>query len=368
MKILQIAFFSNKNGGIENAVLNWNENIDKKRYKFDFLICSDYTIFEKRLKQYGGKVFYLPSILAHPIRCKNVLKAILNEGMYDVVHIHKNSLCNSLLIYLLKILGVKKLVIHSHNTSATGSFKMVKNLVHYMNFFIVKHFKTEKIACSKLAAEWMFGRKTVRKKEVFYIRNGVDTKRFRYDDSVRNKKRAEMNISQNTYVIGYVARFQKEKNHYFLMDIFAELQKKRNDVFLILAGSGQLEHEMKEKAAALNLQNKVFFAGDTNKVHELYQVMDCFVMPSLHEGFPLVGVEAQTAGLPCVFSGHITKEIAILDAVSFVDLTKSAEQWAEQILSAGSVERKTAYKKIVSFGYDIKQSVQELQRAYERQT
>lgn len=364
MRVLHIAYFDNKCGGIERVILNWNDNIDHKKLQFDFAIPTKHTIFEDKLKAYGGEVFYLPSELRHPFQYKKGLKKIIEDEKYDAIHIHKNSLCNSWVFCTVKSLKIPKIILHAHNTAATGNLKWLKNMIHHLNFYWVKRMVTDKVSCSKVAAEWMFGKKAVAKNEIIYIQNAVDIEMFQYNKEIREKKRKELGFKQEEFVVGYTARFSKEKNHKFLLDIFYILEQKNPNARLLLVGDGKLQQDIRNKALEYGIEKKVVFTGNRSDVNELYQAMDCFVMPSLHEGLPLAGIEAQASGLPCFFSDNVTLELGITENVKYLSLNMGAEKWADEISKLHHPEREQAYKTIISAGYSIDQIISNVEKIY----
>ena len=172
--------------------------------------------------------------------------------------------------------------------------------------------------------------------------------------------RQEFNITENEILFGHVGRFTNQKNHTFLIDIFNEIHKQNKDTKLIMVGIGEKEQEIKNKVKALNLEDCVIFAGFRKDVNKIMQAMDVFLLPSLYEGLPVVGVEAQAAGLPCFTSKDVvTKEVQITKAMNFISLDKSAKEWANIILGS-DLSRKDTKKELKEAGYFIEDSAREL--------
>ena len=145
-----------------------------------------------------------------------------------------------------------------------------------------------------------------------------------------------------------------QKNHDFLIDIFDSVHRKNTNAVLVLIGEGELEEKVREKIQRLSLQDSVIFTGSIPNVNEMYQMMDVFLLPSLYEGFPVVGVEAQASGVCCIFSDTITKEIAITDMANFISLSEKTDVWADKILSYSSgYSRKDMTNEIKQSGYSI---------------
>ena len=157
----------------------------------------------------------------------------------------------------------------------------------------------------------------------------------------------------------------KQKNHTFTLDLFKEVLYKNPNAVLMLIGDGELLRKMKKKAKKLGIERNVMFMGNINNVNEMYQAMDLFLLPSLFEGLPVVGIEAQAAGLKCIMSNTVTKEVAITDNVEFLGLKDSLNEWVDSILKNKSYERKNMKEEIIKGGYSIKEEAKKLQKIYE---
>ena len=195
--------------------------------------------------------------------------------------------------------------------------------------------------------------------------NAIDLDKFKYNKSIREKKRKELKISDDTIVIGHIGRFVKQKNHDFLIDIFNEIHKCNKESILLLAGQGPLQEEIKNKVKQLNIDKNVYFLGQRSDVNELYQVFDVFLLPSLYEGLPVVGVEAQATGNLCFLSDAMTKETKVLDSTRFVSLKKSAEEWANEILNCLKEYKKhDTTREVSKYGFNIKVEVKKMEDKY----
>ena len=221
------------------------------------------------------------------------------------------------------------------------------------------------MCCSELAGRWLFGNKEYDNGNVYLLNNAIDLDKFKYNESLRKEKRKELGISDDTLVIGHVGRFVEQKNHRFLIDVFNEVHKQEENSILLLAGQGPLMEEMKEKVKILGIEESVKFLGQRNDINELYQAFDVFCLPSLYEGLPVVGVEAQATGLLCVFSDDMTKETKVLDATEFLSLNQSVEVWEKHILkSFEEYTRKINQTEIKNNGFDIRNEAKKLSDYY----
>jgi glycosyltransferase involved in cell wall biosynthesis len=221
-----------------------------------------------------------------------------------------------------------------------------------------------KFACSKDAGRWLYGKNADSKYDITIINNAIDTEKFIFNPEVREKYRKDLGIS-GKFVIGHIGRFSPQKNHGFLIDIFSEVVKKNNDSVLLLVGDGELRGEISQKIDKLGLSKNVILTGIRSDIPQLLWSMDAFVLPSLYEGFPVVGIEAQAAGLPCFFSDQITAAAKITQNVHFINLLYSPGDWACEIIqhTAGYVYPDTSAQ-LKASGFDVKEATNRLQELY----
>lgn len=349
-------------GGVEAVVMNYYRYIDKNKIQFDFICDNDSTdIPYEEIEKLGGKVILIPpyqKVFKYHKKLKNVLK----EGKYKIAHSHINTL-SVFSLWAAKSAGVPIRIAHSHST--TNKKEKKKNLLKQVLRPFSKIFATDYMCCSELAGRWLFGNKEYEKGNVYLLNNAIDLEKFKYDENIREQKRKELDIEDDTLVIGHVGRFVEQKNHRFLIDIFNELHKQQPNSILLLIGQGPLMQEMKEKISRLNLEKAVKFLGQRNDTNQLYQAMDVFLLPSLYEGLPVVGIEAQATGLLCILSNDMTKETKVLDFTTFMTSEDSAEKWAENILNCVvRYKRHNTAKEVSKYGFDINTEVEKLEERY----
>ena len=338
-------------GGVESVVMNYYRHIDRTKIQFDFICDNDSTnIPYEEIEKLGGKVILIPPY-QKVFKYHNALKKVLKDGNYKIVHSHINTL-SVFSLFAAKCAGVPVRIAHSHST--TNKKEKKKNLLKQVLRPFSRLCATDYMCCSELAGRWLFGNKEYDKGNVYLLNNAIDLDQFKYDEKVRKEKRKELNISDDTLVIGHVGRFVEQKNHRFLIDIFNEVHKENENSILLLAGQGPLMDEIKEKVKNLGLEDNVRFLGQRNDINELYQAFDVFLLPSLYEGLPVVGIEAQATGLLCVFSDDMTKETKVLESTLFLSLNQSAKEWADIISSfLKKFERKNKQEIIKRNGFDI---------------
>lgn len=311
-------------GGVEAVVMNYYRHLDHSKIQFDFICDDDSTnIPYDEIEKLGGKVILIPPY-QKVFKYQRELRRVLRDGKYKIVHSHINTL-SVFPLYAAKKVGVPVRIAHSHSTTNKKEWK--KNLLKQVLRPFSKKYATNYMCCSELAGRWLFGDKAYDEGKVYLLNNAIDLDKFKYDKKIKDKKRKELGIKEDTIVIGHIGRFVAQKNHTFLIDIFNQFHKKEKNSILLLAGQGPLQEEIKNKVRELGLDDSVRFLGQRNDANELYQVFDVFLLPSLYEGLPVVGVEAQASGLLCFLSDDMTKETKVLDSTVFMSLSNTAEEW-----------------------------------------
>lgn len=349
-------------GGLESVVMNYYKNIDRNKIQFDFFFDEDsIDIPYEEIESLGGKVIIIPPY-QKVFKYHKELKNMLRKGQYKIAHSHLNTL-SVFSLYAAKRAGVPIRIAHSHST--TNRKEKKKNMIKQILRPFSKVFANEYMCCSELSGRWLFGNKEFNKGSVYLLNNAIDLNEFKYDEELRKNKRHELQINDDTIVIGHIGRFVEQKNHRFLIEIFNEIYKKNNNSILLLAGQGPLLEEIKEKVRKIKLEKNVIFLGQRKDVNELYQAFDIFVLPSLYEGLPVVGIEAQATGNLCILSDDMTKETKILDSTKFMSLSNTAEEWADEILNNVKNYKKHDTKDEVSkYGFNIENEAEKLQKKY----
>ena len=349
-------------GGVESVLMNYFRHIDRTKIQFDFLCDFDSTnIPYEEIESLCGKVILIPPY-QKVFRYQKELIRIFKENKYKIVHSHINTM-SIFPLRAAKRAGVPVRIAHSHSTTNKREWK--KNLLKQVLRPFSKVYATDYMCCSELAGRWLFGDKEYDKGNVYLLNNAINLDKFKYDEGIRERKRKELNIPEDTLVIGHVGRFVEQKNHRFLIDIFNEVHKENSNSLLLLAGQGPLMNEIKEKVKELNLTENVKFLGQRNDVNELYQAFDVFCLPSLYEGLPVVGVEAQATGLLCILSDDMTKETKVLETTKFLPLNISANKWASEIIKKHKMYvRKDTIEEITKNNFNIKNEVDKLECKY----
>lgn len=290
--------------GMETFIMNLYRQIDRSSVQFDFLVHHERRApFEDEIEALGGKIYHTSIIDdGNFIKYSHDLRQLYqNHPEYRIVHGHLGSVAYWYL-GAAKRQGVPWRILHSHVPSYVKSLKgYVKNAM----FKLSPHYANIHFACSQEAGKYQFGNQPFE-----IIPNGIDVPRFRYNEAIRNRIRKELQIDDR-FVIGHVGRFFPEKNHAFIVRLFYELRRKMDNSVLLFIGGGPLLKKTKQQVKELGLEDHVLFLGMQDNTAPFYQAMDAFVLPSLYEGFPLTGIEAQCAGLPCLFTDHSAPSIVM---------------------------------------------------------
>lgn len=351
-KVLEINIDDLNLGGVFALIKNVLENKDNN-CKIDIASIEGFNdknnvvFFEK----YGANVFYIGSRknkVLKQLYVYNNLKNLLKNNKYDNVHIHGDT-ANKLLISGLaaKKAGVKNIIFHSHAADVDGNHRIMKRVIHYLCKPLLKTVGATYVACSDLAAKWMYG-----ETKYVMINNGVNLSKFRYDKNQRIITRRQLKI-QDEILIGHVGRFAYQKNHRFILRLSEALDKSNIKYKIILIGTGELEQNIRNKSEELGLRNIIFY-GMSNAVENLFQAMDVFILPSHFEGLPIVGIEAQASGLPVIYSSRITREAKVTDECTFIDIEDDCiELWVHTIQNYSNVNRKDTYDLLKRAKFDI---------------
>lgn len=355
IRVLQIVTYMGR-GGLETMIMNYYRNIDRSTVQFDFLVHrQEEADYDKEILALGGNIYHMPVLNPFSKAYFNALDSFFKEHKYDIVHCHLD--CMS--AYPLKVAkknGVKIRIAHSHNKSQD------KNLKYPIKLFskrLIPKYATHLFSCGKEAGDWMFNGKPY-----IILNNAIDAQSYRFNPQVREEMRKELHLYDNDFVIGHVGRFNPQKNHNFIIDVFNCVHQKNPVSKLILVGTGDGQKAIKGKVNTLGLNDSVLFLGSRSDVNRVLQAMDVFLFPSLYEGLGIAAVEAQAAGLPCVISDNVPKECIVTDLVDSVSLKNSYDKWEDIISNKKNTIRKDTYEDIRKSGFDVIENVTELEEMY----
>ena len=352
MKKILVVGMSHNPGGVESVIMNYYRNVNKNTLNFDFLVQKDYVAYKDEIKSLGGNIIKISTrrkFFKYKKDMKNFFKNHAHE--YEAVWDNKCTLSNLDFLKYAKKYGIKKTIIHAHNSKPTGS--ILSKVLHIINKRRVKKIATNYWSCSEEASNYFYNKKIKQSVNHKIINNAIDLKKYSYNAQVREEYRKKFNV-ENKLVIGNVGRLHFQKNQTFLLDIFNSIVKQHPNTKLFLVGQGEDEQMLREKVNALNLINHVDFLGVRTDIEKLYQMFDAFVLPSLFEGLPVVLVEAQASALPIFAADTISSKSKITNNFHFLSLQDSPEVWAQTILNNLQNNRKNNENELSETEYNIK--------------
>lgn len=362
MKILQIGMTRNI-GGLETYLMSQYRNLAEISYDFMNITGEYEIVFADEIKKRGGKIFAVPSRHLSPIsHYFNWIKFLKNHAKeYDGIVLNSNNLLYVFPLFAAKFFGIKKRIFHSHNSGFEENLSFVKKCVLTLNKILLKFSATHLFACSKVAGETVF-----KDKKFYVIHNAVDVEKLKFNEERRNEIREELGL-KNAFVLGHVGRFTYQKNHEFLIGVFAEIKKLEDKARLILIGDAVEDKSYLESAKAkvkeLNLTDSALFLGMRNDTPELFSAMDAFVFPSHFEGLGIVGIESQISGLPSFFSDTLPRDLNVTPLAKFLPLN-DGKLWANEIIKAKSSVRTDYTDLIIKAGYSVKEEAKRVEEFF----
>ena len=362
IRVLMLFTILNR-GGAETMVMNYYRVIDRSKVQFDFVVHREEEgDYEEEIRSLGGKIYRMMPLRPHTFGKyeKQISSFFDAHPEYRIIH----GQCSESGYFFYKEAarrGIPVIIAHAHNSHVKFDLKWIVRtwMKHQMRPYLTHYF-----ACGEEAAEWLFGKQLA--KNAIILKNAINTLQYKFDEQLREKKRKELRLASSTLTICHIGRFDKVKNHSFILDIFEKLLKKRPDAHLLLIGDGVLRKQTENKAKEKGILAQVRFLGVRRDVNELLQAADVMVFPSLFEGLGIAVVEAQCTGMPCIISDIIPNEVMITNLVEKVSLHESASTWAEKLIAATTrtFDRPAYAEKVASAGYDIKSNSRWLEKFY----
>ena len=345
-------------GGVEMVVMNYYRHIDRTKVQFDFFALEGSAVPQREeIERLGGRVYIVPKYTHLSAYEKEIIR-LFKQNQYKIVHSHMNTL-SVFSLWGAKKAGIPNRIAHNHSTAGKGETK--KNIIKYALRPFAKIYPTKLCACSRYAGEWLYGKNA----EFQVFNNAIDLSRYSYDPQKAAAVRKELGL-EDKLVVGHIGRFCYQKNHDFLIDIFNEIHKQRQEAVLLLIGEGELEQDIRNKVKELGLTDSVRFMGKQKDTSKFYQAMDCFVLPSRYEGLGVVAIEAQACSVPVICSTAVPKDAKITSSVRFIGLDESCSNWADCVLDVIKTQMKRNEREEVrKAGYDIEVEAKKLTDFYE---
>lgn len=364
MTPMKIAIIVGKmdSGGKKNLIMEYYRHIDRDKIQFDFICDSDsQAIPEQEILELGGRVYKI-SPYQHIVRNMVDMARIFRQNKYKVVHAY-NSTMNLFPMAIAKYCNVPVRISESLSMAHEGDWKTIlKKILRPMSRLYANYY----MSCGEDCGRWQFGNKLFDTGKVDVFKTVINTEFNSYDRGLREKTRVEFGW-EDKIVIGHIGRFTAQKNSVHMIEIFGAVARKEPNAILCLIGDGELKEEMVKKIDELGIKKQVAYLGRREDIQQFYNAMDCFLLPSLYEGLPVVGLEAESCGLPMFFSTEVTREANACELGHFVGLDESIDVWAEKIIKACKENmpiRRSHAKEVCDAGFDSASEAIRLQNYY----
>lgn len=347
--------------GLETLIMNLYRNIDRTKIQFDFLVhYTERCFYDDEIEALGGHIYRL-SFREDGNFAKYIkdLKKFFSTHHYMIVHGHMASTACFYLKYAKKY-NVPVRILHSHNTSTE---KNIKGKIKKQLLKISTLYANEYFACGKDAGQFLYGNRNFE-----IIHNAIDLNKFKYDEEIRKIARKKYNL-HNDFVIGHIGRFNSQKNHRFIIDLFEKFHYNHSNSKLVLIGEGELENEIKQVVKDKKMNDCVLFLGILKDTNLIYNMIDVFVLPSLFEGLPVVGIEAQAAKCDIIMSDKITREVSVTNYVKYlpIDTSDSIDKWVnevENIFMCKKEKKGNVFEQLTKSGFNASEEAKRLQEIY----
>lgn len=363
IRVLHILHSMNR-GGTEAMLMNYFRNIDRSQVQFDFLLTEPCRCqYEGEIEELGGKIYRVPLLtFNNPFPYMMEVGKFLKEHKeYRIVHSHTSSK-SAVPLWIAKRCGIPVRICHSHNNkSENGINGYIRDVLKRP----LKQIATDFFACSREAAEWLYGKQMVSEGVVKIINNAIDVERYHFNEVTAKKIRLSLGFYEEDFVLGMVARFSNQKNHIWTLNLIRRLHEMNIKVQLLLVGDGDLRPQIESAIEELGISQNAIMVGVVPDVHTYLQAMDVLLMPSLNEGLPVSLIEAQANGLPCIVSTGVPKEADVTGNVTFLPL--NIDEWSTTLSSMVKCRVKRdvyAVRKVLDAGYDIAIESKKLENWY----
>ncbi len=339
--------------GIESFIMNNYRKINRNKVQFDFFVLrNENEYYENEIIDLGG-IIYKNDIKKTNLFLKireegKALKSFLLEHNYQIVHLHYTTSMRASLMKVAKKAKVKIRIYHSHSGYVMGK-NLLKRIIYKFEAIKLNHYATDFFACSQIAADWVFTKKTA-KNNSRIIKNGININKFKYNLNYRNEKRIELGINDEILYV-QVGRFTEQKNQLWTIKLIPNLIHFNENVHFIFLGDGPLKNKAELMVHELNIDKYVSFLGVRNDVYKYLSAADVYIMPSLYEGLPVAAIEAQCSGTKCIVSTNISDEVKVSNCIYMLSLDNE-KSWIEQMKNVDIFDRSTAYYYVEKNGYN----------------
>lgn len=370
-KILQIGCENFGAGGRSVIIYNLTRPLCDD-YRIDFLSCGRVknVAYQKEIEKAGGEVkVYIENKKEHKV-CREIKRTIalcrmIKAEKYNIVHINADDAWEAAKsLWIAQHAGVKKVVVHAHTTGTDKKINIIKRIILIISKKYVNRYANKKLACSVEAAAYLFGKKSISDVEI--IKNGIDVKKYVFNEKKRKEIRERLRISENEYAVCSIGRLTPVKNPMFILEVIHELYNNVNNIRFYWIGEGELREKVEKKIKQYNMNKYTFLLGNREDINDLLQAMDVFILGSLYEGFGIVNLEAQANGIPGIISDAVPEEAILNDNFFRIPVGKGKKYWADCVKKQfGNRTKENMVKKIEQKDFDIEKSSIKLKHIYE---
>lgn len=368
IKVLMTGVSNIGKAGVATIAFRLGQAMDSEKISLGYLAqrgISDVKYIDL-IEDGGGRVHIMPPVkgnkLVKLIKTIQWVSLTAKENTYDIVHINADTAyLAAIYMKIFQSNGMTKMIVHSHSTMVDENNKVLRSIKIFLHCLCKRYIRKNahlKLACSSMAAKWMFD-----KDQVTVVPNGIDCKQFEFDSVKRDEYRKEMKLG-GKFVICCVGRLAYPKNSFFTIDIFREILKEERNSILLFIGDGELRGEIERYIESNGLGKKVLLLGNREDISGLLSASDVFLLPSRFEGLGIVYIEAQASGMPVFASDKVPQEAFITDSMFRNSLNDSAELWAQAILQHKNDVRKSQEEMVKIKKYDIYSAAKLLQSKY----
>ena len=360
IRVLQVVTQMHR-AGLETILMNYYRSIDRTRIQFDFLVHREgHYDYDDEISELGGNIYHIRAIKLNDFgyylwELKNFFA---KHREYKIVHCHLDAL-SGFVLSAAKYAGIPIRIAHSHN----NGFEQDRKKLRYFAKKLIPYVATDFWGCSEDAIRFMFGDKVIDSRGSYILPDAISLEMFQYSSIRRETMRKQLGL-EGKFIIGHIGRFVYQKNHAFLLSIFADLQKRETNAQLILIGTGALDNEIKNLTYRFGIEKSVHFLGTRSDIPDLLCAMDVFVLPSKFEGLGVVLLEAQAIGVPCIASDKVLREPNITGEICYLPLSCPVKKWVDELIRCKGKRNKNR-QKLLDSRYNIKTSAQTLMELYE---
>lgn len=362
--MIRVAIIGGKvhSGGKKNLIMEYYRHIDRTKVQFDFICDSDSnSIPDDEIKALGGRVYRITPY-EHIWGNMRDMYRLFKQNKYDVVHAW-NSMMNLFPMVVAKAAGIKVRISESLSMANKGEKKTyIKYALRPFSSICANYY----MSCGVDCGVFQFGQKAYDGGRIAIFKTVINAEANAFDPVLRNETRKKFGWEE-TVVYGFIGRYMMQKNPVFLMDIYGAIAKKQPEAHFVTIGFGEMEDAMMSRAKELGFYERLENLGRREDIKQFYNAFDAFLLPSLYEGLPVVGLESQAGGLPIFFSSEITPEAKACDTATFIDLKESADVWADIIIKKVKENmpvRKSNAQAIIDAHFDSKAESERLMKYY----